>query len=304
MHNNATLRLIPVALFAHQVCLHATAADESNRHAFAGTINFRNGEVVKFNHLGTQDSVFQYGVMGQLGMKKVRYDFTELNEVIFADKACAYRSGGHRFWNVGERGTLEIVSRDGTRFTLTDAAVIGVTPRSRSGIHSLSTGEIYYTYNDPVTRSVRDSKAKIGDRIKAKTGDGIASVSIDRVVGTMKLNSETGAYFPSTYNYDPYTGQPLTWAEDRQDLEAAGKPSSRGSSASAARRRGRVPGVDVLDTVLDTSLSRAGVDPNSHEAKRAKQFGKLWMNPLADPDDIKRAFEELRRDFDTGSADK
>jgi len=59
-----------------------------------------------------------------------------------------------------------------------------------------------------------------------------------------------------------------------------------------------------IDAVLDASLRRSGVDPSSPEAQRAKEFGKLWMNPLSDPKDIDRALNELREDFRRRSSSK
>ena len=65
---------------------------------------------------------------------------------------------------------------------------------------------VHYVYRDPVTGKVTATSAKIED---------VASIVIGKHVGNAKHNPKTGEYFPSMYNFDPYTGDKLVWCERR-----------------------------------------------------------------------------------------
>lgn len=53
----------------------------------------------------------------------------------------------------------------------------------------------------------------------------------------------------------------------------------------------------MIEAVLNASLAMSGVDPASDEATKTKEFGKLWMNPLADPKEIHQKLDEVREEW-------
>lgn len=160
---------------------------------FEGTLVFRSGDRVDFTRLGTQ-YVEGYELMGKMGSQEVKFGFHELKTIVFTSDRqcyCDRKRGG---------GEVLIESRSGEKYTLTDVYVL---VQGRGFISTIG-----YSYNDPVTKALRQTEAKIMDNIHA--------IEIGQKVGRLRWNSATETYFPSSYVFDPYTGAKLEWAEDRK----------------------------------------------------------------------------------------
>jgi len=83
--------------------------------------------------------------------------------------------------------------------------------------------------------------------------------------------------WPITFAFCPYDGEKT-------------KESTLLVSPTESPRKYR-----ALSTLLDTCLARTGIDPHSKEAEKAREFGTLWLNPVADPNEIHKRLEELRQ---------
>jgi len=166
-----TFLLCPVTAFAQE--------------GFSGTIYFRDGDAVAFEHMGNLDGIYETQIYGYLGSQKVTYEFSDLSEIVFSDQKCGYQEMGP--------GTLVVVSRSGERFTLTDCVV-----------KVKNSGSLYYVYNDPVTKERKATRATIWNNV--------SHIIIGDRVGGIKINPKTKEYFPAMYVYDPFTGHKLEWA--------------------------------------------------------------------------------------------
>jgi len=162
---------------------------DSFAEGFSGTIYFRNGESVFFDHIGDTVRIYKTEIDGKFGAKTVKYRFEDFKEVIFADKNCSYN--GVYSNNPTSEGTIIVINRQGERFTLTNCEV---------EVGGLS--RVTYTYNDPITKSLRVSSAEIQE---------ISHVIIGEDMGDMKYNPKTKEYFPAMYIFDPFTGEKLVW---------------------------------------------------------------------------------------------
>jgi len=161
---------------------------------FSGAIHFRNGQSVAFNHLGTDEEVEEYHIYGNLGAQNVRYPLSELKEIIFSEASKKYGSTTHE----KSYGDAIVINSDGERFNLTE---VFIKTRRRPS------GRVYYVYNDPVTKALTATHADVENNI--------SHISVGEYSGELKLNPETGEYFPALYNYDPFTGEKLIWAEEK-----------------------------------------------------------------------------------------
>ena len=97
---------------------------------FSGSINFRDGSVVKFNYLGFKGDLKSYEITGYLGDKQVKYDFYELKEIIFAEAGKNYDNN---------HGEIIVIDQKEERLALTDAF--------------LNFDHIMYVYNDPISKN-------------------------------------------------------------------------------------------------------------------------------------------------------
>ena len=136
------------------------------------------------------------------------------------------------------------------------------------------------------------------DDIARKEGTSIAhfknmsQLVIDEHVGRFRRCPHCKGTWPDSFLFCPHDGAKTVWGE-RSGSVTLGRAKPSRSSAQDRRRRD----ASVLEAVLNASLARSGVDPSSKEAKQAKDFGKLWMNPAADPKEIHRKLDELRREW-------
>jgi hypothetical protein len=64
-------------------------------------------------------------------------------------------------------------------------------------------GSINYVYQDPLTKKLKESRARIENNI--------SHLVIGEKTGDIKMNAKTGEYFPALFLYDPYTGEKLEW---------------------------------------------------------------------------------------------
>ena len=116
----------------------------------------------------------------------------------------------------------------------------------------------------------------------------ISSIVIDDAVGRFRRCPHCKGLWPDSYLFCPHDGVRTVWGEAAGSLVVNVKPT---------QEQGRKRRSHVMEAILNASLARSGVDPASEEATKAKEFGKLWMNPLADPKEIDKKLEELRQDF-------
>ena len=154
---------------------------------FSGTIYFRNGDAVYFDHIGTDEKVLITTIDCKLGSQKVKYRFDEIREIYFTDKNTNY--------NALQRGSLIVVNKQGDRYTLEDCIA--------GSLYGGAYGNVTYAYNDPVTASYKYSTAQVRD---------INHLVIGESIGRIKYNHKTKEYFPSMYVFDPFTGQKLKWS--------------------------------------------------------------------------------------------
>ncbi len=150
---------------------------------FGGTIAFKDGGTVEFVRLGGKYPLV-YDVSGKLGAQSVRYRFEDLGQIIF--------SGGD---------DMIVVSKQGKRFALTDCKFHWGSPDRSSNVDG---SIVQYRYLDPVTNLEQD-----GDEYYGK----LAFITIGSKQGTVKKSPTTGEFFPSIYNFDPFTGEKLEWAK-------------------------------------------------------------------------------------------
>lgn len=116
----------------------------------------------------------------------------------------------------------------------------------------------------------------------------IAKIAIDREVGHFRVCPSCRAVWTDDYLFCPHDGVETVWGEPSGALTRRATGSTEDAEALKA---------NVIEAILNASLVRSGVDPSSPEAEKAKEFGKLWLNPLADPKDIENKLHELRQDF-------
>jgi hypothetical protein len=154
---------------------------------FGGTIAFKDGGTVEFVRMG-DGSPAEYTLFGKLGEQRVEYKFNDLGQIIF--------SGG-KFDNAN--GEAVVVSKAGKRFSISNCTVSGKSPRWKYANSSL-----LYRYLDPITNQEQDGK---------EPPEKIASITIGAAQGDVKKSPTTGEYFPSMYNFDPFTGEKLEWAK-------------------------------------------------------------------------------------------
>ncbi len=156
----------------------------------SGTISFRSGEVINYEYLGSVNNIKTFGVRGNLGSQFVTYNLSELSEVIFINPNADYRR------NFSD---IIIVNKNGKRYTLTDAYFY-ILHKDGPTAHS----QIVYVFRDPVTNNLKTAPANIRNNVY--------SITIGNNIGKMRFNPKSGEYFPSTFIYDPYTGDKLVWA--------------------------------------------------------------------------------------------
>ncbi len=154
---------------------------------FGGTITFKDGGTVDFTRLGNEKPLV-YKLNGKLGEQEVRYDFSDLGEIVFANGS--FTSGD---------GEAVVISKAGKRFSLTDCRCDGYL---ESGTFFSST--LFYTYLDPITNK---------EQTAYKAFSEVASITIGKAQGNVKKNPTTSEWFPSNYNFDPFTGEKLVWAK-------------------------------------------------------------------------------------------
>jgi len=111
----------------------------------------------------------------------------------------------------------------------------------------------------------------------------ISMIVIGQESGRFRSCPHCKAILPATYWFCPYDGGKTIWSEisgehDKKVLTTAKE-------------------TDLIEAVLNASLARSGIDPLSKEAQKAKEFGKLWLNPLADPREIHKKLDEFRNDI-------
>ncbi len=178
---------------------------------FGGTLHFRNGDFVFFDHLGTTSEVTTYHLSGLLGPQKVSYSFAELGLILFSDK---------------EPSTVIIVNKQGERFTLTDCEM-------KDGF--------LYVYNDPVTHKLDWTRAERKD---------ISHIVIGKRSGKIKMNPATRECFPAMFVFDPFTGERLVWAEQGRPVPGRPMPGpatyAPGASPNAVQPT--VPGTSPVAT--------------------------------------------------------
>ena len=149
--------------------------------ASGGMIVFRDGRTITFTHFGTLDRVEDLVLEGKMGTQSVSYDVGIFQELVFVDRRAMYRGD--------PGGEILAVTRDGRRFTFTEARL---------------RGRWSYVYLDEITR-----KREVG---RDSPGRDIASITFGDSVGDIKMNPVTGEYYPAIYVYDPFSGDELVWA--------------------------------------------------------------------------------------------
>ncbi len=158
---------------------------------FGGTLVYGDGQTVTFERLtlGESGDPAKYMIKGRVGQQRVKYAFSELKNIEFAD----YRTESY---HEDRRGDLVVTGKTGKQITVTDAFVYCRSPGRD--------GSIYYRYNDPVTGKVKHQGQPIYQSI--------ARIMIGEHQGRLKKNPTTGEYYPASYNFDPFSGRKLIWS--------------------------------------------------------------------------------------------
>ncbi len=180
--------LVFLILFAFKIPFVASA----ERKGFSGVLYFRDGSAVEFNHIGGLENIDPCEIWGKLKSQDVILNCYEIKEIHFADT--------NKRYDTDDRGDLIIVNRQGQKFTLQEGYFWADGSWHKGG-------KFHFTYNDPITNSVKKSPAKIHNKI--------SHIIIEEHIGTLKCNPSNKQYFPAVYNYDPFTGEKLQWATHR-----------------------------------------------------------------------------------------
>lgn len=155
-----------------------------------GTIFFRDGRAVPFEMTGTSSKTYEYTLRGYMGSQKVSYVLSDFKELIFSDPTGDYSNAG---------GPVILVSKSGDRFNLSRCDLV----YRYSGSNPCSDGTFHYRYLDPVTKALKTGESR---------WHAISHIEMGDSSGTLRRNPVTGEFFPSVYNFDPFTGQKLEWA--------------------------------------------------------------------------------------------
>lgn len=122
-----------------------------------------------------------------LGKQHVEYKLSEIASIIMPQSDTEGYKGS---------GQAIVLAKNGKRFTLEKAHV---------GLFQASPGQLSYFYEDPVTGRVKHASLVIH-----KT---LAEIRSGTTTGRLRYNPITKEFFPTTYNYDPYTGVKLEWRD-------------------------------------------------------------------------------------------
>jgi hypothetical protein len=156
-----------------------------------GTIYFRDGRAVPFESTGTQTAPSEYKISGHLGAQRVEYSFSDFKEMVLAEVKAGYSD---------EADSVILVSKSGERFTLTQVKFFQRLEKDRKIISGSS---FKYTYLDPITQEVKSAFTQ---------WDAVGHIEMGSSAGTLRRNPVTNEFFPARYNFDPFTGQKLEWA--------------------------------------------------------------------------------------------
>lgn len=159
------------------------------------TIHFSDGNIVRIIEFGTErDRSQELGLRGIIGGQTVFYPFSALAEVHFAEyQRVSYvgRTGGQAL----------LIGRNETRMIMDNAIL-----HWRRGPNDfVAWGQIEYYYQDPLTNSIQRAQTPIRNRV--------SHITMGDKVGSHRKNPVTGEIFPSSFVYDPFTGQRLEWAD-------------------------------------------------------------------------------------------
>jgi len=213
------------------------ASGFSAETGFSGTLHFRNGDSVFFDHLGTTSEVAAYHLSGLFGQEKVSYSFAELGLILFSDKTPS---------------TVIIVNRQGERFTLTDCEV-------KDGF--------LYVYNDLVTHELDWTRAERKD---------ISHIVIGKRSGKIKMSPTTRECFPAMYVFDPFTGERLVWAEQGRPVPGKPMPGPA-TYAPGASPNGVAPTAPGTSPVATQALSPVLNAPSVTSPVRAGATSNLRL---------------------------
>ncbi len=195
--NHATHRIITIAALIITALTLAGATTKAPE-GVSGSIYFRDGRIVEFSSLGEVDDMWGYALVGKMGLQNVAYKLSDFSQIQLPNEKDEFYSNG---------GSEAIVfSRTGERFTINDAYF-----KRNPGDSTLY---LSYVYLDPITRARRQGTDAFQD---------ISHIELGEHTGRWKHNPRNNAYFPSNYNFDPFTGDKLEWIDEPQptdELEA------------------------------------------------------------------------------------
>jgi hypothetical protein len=197
---HATHRIITIAALIITALTLAGATTKAPE-GVSGSIYFRDGRIIEFSSLGGVDFLKEYVIHGKLGLQDVAYKFSEVAQIEFPNKEAT-------FYSSASESEAIIVSRSGNRFTLNDVYFKNANTRD-------TTQAIDYVYLDPVTNERRRGNDAFRD---------ISHIELGEHAGRWKHNPRNNAYFPSNYNFDPFTGDKLEWIDEPQPTDDPDTP--------------------------------------------------------------------------------
>ena len=223
-----------------------------------GYIVTRDGRTIHFTGINRSYRLinFRYGPEN----KKSSISLANVAEIIFGENSRSARI------KLKDRRTIDAKCKDSSGNVSLWAAVS----------HPDRAGIFYYYYFDDVTRKQQETKMYYNN---------MARIVVGEHVGRFRRCLHCKGLWPDSYLYCPHDGTQTVWGAASGSL----KVDTTVTREQLIKRK-----ASIMEAILNASLTRSGIDPSSEEAERAKRFGKLWINPAANPEDIHKQLDELR----------
>ncbi len=236
-------------------------ADNKDLNA-SGYLVMRKGNTMTFIKTEKKTFVFNYGSE----KKTTDMPISQLKKITFGE----HSKSAEIVLKNGKTVSAEVANREDRN---TGMRVFGVDTWVRG-----STYFSFYYLDD----------LKGGQTKKSVNWSSIAQITFDDTVGRFRVCPHCKSTWPDDFLFCPHDGSRTVWGEPSGSLLINVKTTEE----EKAQRR-----ANVMESILNASLASSGIDPASEEASRAKEFGKLWMNPTADPKEIHKKLDELRQQF-------
>ena len=255
-----TISLVCLVLAGSAVLSEAKARGEEALN-LSGYLTTRTGKTITFTkvHDLSKFLCFRYGPED----KETTFPLSQVQSVVFGE----------------ESASALICLKDGRRVQATRYGTDDRKPIWGVGSRGYHCEHFYLFYFDDIARKEQQRNVYFSD---------ISRLVLDENVGRFRRCTHCRGTWPDSYLFCPHDGVRTVWGESSGSLLTVSEPGARERTKRTA---------NLMEALLNASLARSGVDPTSDEAAKAKEFGKLWMNPLADPKEIHRKLDEFREEW-------